>query len=175
MLSFVQSWFVPGANPVGVDFGTESLRLAQVERINGDYRLIAAACADVPLSLRSNPTERMAFFSRTLKELWAKGNFRGRRVAMAVPATDMVLQHLRLPRMSEEMLQKALPWEARGKLPFDPAEAMLRHVIAGEGYQDHEPRSEVILMATKNSVVDQLLTAAAKASGGLSAAPPDGH
>ncbi|HWE02067.1 MAG TPA: pilus assembly protein PilM [Tepidisphaeraceae bacterium] len=163
MLSFVQSWFVPGANPVGIDIGAECLRLAQVEKINGDHRLIAAASAEIPLKVRGNPAERMAYFARTLKELWARGNFRGRRAVLAIPAGETALQHLRLPRMSDETLQKALPWESRGKLPFDPAEASLRHIIAGEVYQDHEPRNEVILMAAKNAVIEQLLSAAASA------------
>ena len=57
MLSFVQSWFTTGANPVGVDFGTETLRLAQVDRSSGDHRLIAAASMDVPPDVRSDPAE----------------------------------------------------------------------------------------------------------------------
>src|SRR5947207_9482557 len=35
MLGFVQSWFAPGANPIGVDFGSDGLRMAQVEPLNG--------------------------------------------------------------------------------------------------------------------------------------------
>ena len=48
MLGFVQSWFKPGANPIGVDFGSDCLRMAQVESQGGEYRLVAAASADVP-------------------------------------------------------------------------------------------------------------------------------
>lgn len=30
MLGFVQNWLAPRANPIGVDFGSDCLRLAQV-------------------------------------------------------------------------------------------------------------------------------------------------
>jgi Tfp pilus assembly PilM family ATPase len=39
----------------------------------------------------------------------------------------------------------------------------LRHLVAGEVYQDQEPRNEVILMAAARETVQQLLAAAAKA------------
>jgi ribulose kinase len=65
MLGFVQSWFTPGSNPIGVDFGTDSLRIAQVEPINGatgDFKLVAAARADVPSHSRNDAAARIAFF-----------------------------------------------------------------------------------------------------------------
>lgn len=163
MLAFMQNWFAPGANPVGVDFGTDCLRLAQVEAVDGEYRLVAAASAEVPSHVRNDPAGRMTFFSQTLRELLAQGNFRGRKAVLALPAASMYIQHLRLPKMDEESLRKALPWEARGKLPMDPSQALLRHLLAGEVYQDQEQKSEVILMAARRDLVEQLLAAAAKA------------
>jgi type IV pilus assembly protein PilM len=65
--------------------------------------------------------------------------------------------------MDDDSLKKALPWEARGKLPIDPAQALLRHVVAGEVYQDSEPKNEVVLMAASREMVNQYLAAAARA------------
>lgn len=170
MLGFVQSWFTPGANPIGVDFGSDGLRMAQVEPVGGtaasgpaDFRLVAAARADVPTHVRNDPPARLAFFAETVRELWAQGNFRGRRAVLALPASAMTIQHLRLPRMDDDALKKALPWEARGKLPYDPSHALLRHIVAGEIHQDGEQKNEVILLAAQRDYVNGLLTAAAKA------------
>jgi type IV pilus assembly protein PilM len=163
MLGFVQSWFAPGANPIGVDFGSDCLRLAQVEKVNNEFRLVAAASTDVPVHVRNDATARLAFFAESLREMLHSGNFRGRRALLGLPASCMHIQHLRLPRMEEEALRKALPWEARGKLPIDPSHALLRHIVAGEVYQDQEPKTEVILMAARRDYVEQLLASAAKA------------
>jgi type IV pilus assembly protein PilM len=163
MLGLVQSWFAPGANPIGVDFGTDGLRMAQVEAADGEYRLVAAASAEVPAQIRQDPTARLNFFAETVRDRLSSGGFRGRRAILSLPAASCFIQHLRMPRLEEEELKKALPWEARGKLPIDPSHALLRHIVAGEVYQDSEQKNEVILMAAARELVNQLLAAAVKA------------
>ena len=163
MLGLVQSWFAPTANPIGVDFGSDSLRMAQVEFADGEFRLVAAASADVPAQMRQDPTARLNFYADTVRDLLASGNFRGKRAILSLPAASTFIQHLRMPKLEEEELRKALPWEARGKLPIDPSHAVLRHIIAGEIYQEQEQKSEVILMAASRELVNQLLGSASRA------------
>ncbi len=163
MFGFLKKWVAPNANPIGVDFGTDCLRLAQVQVLDGEPRIIAAASADVPSHIRNDPAARSSFFIETTRDLLAQGNFRGRQAILALPAAQMFIQHLRLAKMDEEATRKALPWEARGKLPIDPSHALIRHTIAGEIYQDSEPRNEVILMAAARETVNAMLAAASKA------------
>ncbi|HVT82354.1 MAG TPA: pilus assembly protein PilM, partial [Phycisphaerae bacterium] len=163
MLSLVQNWFAPRANPIGVDFGSDCLRLAQVQLSGNEYRLLAAASADVPNHVRHDPQARLAFFVETVRDLLAQSNFHGRQAVLALPASSMHIQHLRLAKMDENETKKALPWEARGKLPIDPSLALLRHLIAGEVYQDQEPKNEVIVMAAARDFINQLLASAVKA------------
>ena len=163
MLTFVQSWFNSTSSVIGVDFGSDTLRMAQVEPADKDFQLVAAATADVPTHVRNDPSARFGFFGETVRELLTSGSFKGKRVMLNLPASLMHIQHLRLPKMEEEALKKALPWEARGKLPFDPSQAVLRHLIAGEIYHDQEPKYEVVLMAARRDLVEQYLAAAAKA------------
>jgi type IV pilus assembly protein PilM len=134
-----------------------------VQVADGEPRIIAAASADVPAHVRNDPAARASFFVETVKDLLAQGKFKGRQAVLAVPAAQMFIQHLRVPRMDDEALKKALPWEARGKLPIDPTQAVLRHTVAGEIYQDSEPKDEVILMAAARDTVNTLLASAAKA------------
>src|SRR5665213_2780529 len=160
---FVQSWFSKPSNPIGVDFGSDCLRIAQAEQVNGEWHLNAAASADVPPHVRNEPHARFAFFGETMRELITRGNFRGRRVTLCLPASMMYIQHLRLPKMDDEATKKALTWELRGKIPFDPSAAVLRHILAGEIYHDSEPKNEIIAMAARRDMVEQLLETAAKA------------
>jgi type IV pilus assembly protein PilM len=156
--------FGPKANPIGVDFGTDCLKMAQVcIDAKGDPQLIAAASAEVPGHVRHNSAARLAFFTETVRDLLAQGGFRGRQAILALPASSMYIQHLRLAKMDDEMLRKALPWEARGKLPIDPSHALLRHLVAGEVYDGQDQKQEIILMAAARDLVTQLLGAASKA------------
>ena len=163
MLSFVQSWFNPASSPIGVDFGSDCLRIAQVDQSDKEYRLVAAASTDVPQHVRNDPASRFSYFGEAVRELLTQGSFRGRRVVLNLPASMMYIQHLRLPKMDDEALKKALVWEARGKLPIDPTQAVLRHIVAGEIYHDQEPKYEIILIAARRDWVEQYLAAAAKA------------
>ena len=167
MLNFVRKTFggMCGSkgNPIGVDFGSDSLKMAQVAWEGNEPCLIAAASAEVPSHVRHNTAARLAFFAETARDLLSSGGFQGRRAILALPAASMMIQHLRLAKMDDEMLKKAIPWEARGKLAIDPSQALMRHLIAGEIYHDSEPKNEIILMAAPRDLVNQLLDAAGKA------------
>jgi len=163
MFGFLKTIVASNASPIGVDFGSDCLRMVQVSAADGEPRIIAAASADVPTHVRNDPTARASFFAETARDLLAQGKFKGRQVVLALPAAQMFIQHLRIPKMDEEALKKALPWEARGKIPIDPSHALLRHTVAGEIYQDSEPKNEVILMAAARETVNTMLAAAAKA------------
>src|SRR5687767_3708938 len=157
MLKLVQNWFAPRVNPIGVDFGSDCLRMAQVHFTGKEYHLVAAASADVPAHVRHNQVARLNFFVETVRDLLAQGQFRSRHAVLALPAANMYIQHLRIAKMDEDETRKALVWEARGKLPIDPSQALMRHVIAGEVYQDQEPKQEVIVMAAQRDLVNQFL------------------
>jgi type IV pilus assembly protein PilM len=163
MLGLVQNWFGPRCNPIGVDFGSDCLRMAQVHWVDNDWRLIAAASAPVPDEARGDPIARAAFFTQTIRDRLVNGGFHGRAAVLGLPAAAMCIQHLRMTRLDDEETKRALRWEARGKLPIDTSTAVLRHIIAGEIYVDQEPRNEVIVMAAKNETVQDMLQAASKA------------
>src|SRR5688500_8469566 len=164
MLSFVSNLFARASNPIGVDFGSDCLRLAQVAPAGGgEYKLVAAASADVPNHVRHDPAGRINFFVETTKELLAQGNFRNRQACLGLPASMMFIQHLRMPKLDAEGMKKALPWELRGKLPIDPSHALLRHIVAGDVFDGQEPKDEVIVMAAAKETVNAFLAAAARA------------
>ena len=164
MLGFVQNFFTPKCNPIGVDFGSDCLRLAQVAPAGaGEYKLIAAASADVPTHVRHDPGARLNWFIETTRDLLVQGKFHGRRATLGLPAAAMFIQHLRMAKLDGEAMKKALPWELRGKLPIDPSHALLRHIVAGDVYEGAEAKSEVIVMAAAKEMVNQFLAAAAKA------------
>jgi len=146
-------------NPIAVDIGTESVKMLQAEAgaAHEPVHLVAAATMQIPDDLRKKPRERAEFVAEAIRKILHGGLFRGTKVVTCLPASEMVVQHLRLARMTDAELKKTLPFEAQGKLPFDPARAVLRHVVAGEVFQDSEPKSEVILMAASRESVERHL------------------
>jgi len=163
MLGFVQNIFSARVQPIGVDFGSDCLRLAQVQQIGKDFKLVAAASTDVPGNIRHDANSRLQFFIHQLPQLLAAAPFRGRQAVLALPAASTHIQHLQLDRMNDEALKKAVFLEALGKLPIDPASAVLRHFIVGQINAEQDSKLEVILMAAGRQWIQQLLIAAAAA------------
>src|SRR3954469_13011788 len=163
MLSFVQNFLAPKANPIGVDFGSDQLRLAQVHVTGDEFKLVAAASLDVPSHVRHEPAARLMFFVDAVRDLLVQGKFRGRQAVLGLPAWSMFIQHLRMPKLEPDALKKALPWELRGKLPIDPSHALLRHLVAGEIYHEQDPKDEVVVIAAAKEMVNQFLAAASRA------------
>ncbi len=163
MLKFVNSLFAPKPNPIGVDFGTDAIRLAQVQWAGTEFKLAAAATADVPSMIRNDPAARQQFFIDSMRELLAQGNFRGRQVVLTLPAASLQMQHIRVAKMDDAALKQAIPWESRGKIALEPGAALIRHMVAGEIYSETDPKLEVIVMAASRTTVNDYLAAAAKA------------
>jgi type IV pilus assembly protein PilM len=163
MLAFIQSLFAPMPSPIGIDFGTDCLRMAQVHFDGKEHRLVGAASKDVPPPIRRDAAGRSQFFIETVREMLGTGRFRGRAAVLALPAASVHIEHLRIAPMAEAEMTKALAWEARGRMPVDPANALMRHIVAGEVYQDSDLRNEVIVFAAAREFVHRLLADAEKA------------
>jgi Tfp pilus assembly PilM family ATPase len=79
MFKLVQSLFAPKANPIGVDFGSETLRMAQVGLRDGEYHLVGAASTPIPIGIRKDANARLEFLVEACRSTYAKGGFSGRQ------------------------------------------------------------------------------------------------
>jgi type IV pilus assembly protein PilM len=163
MLGIMQNFLSPRPNPIGVDFGSDCLRLAQLQSADGDFRLTAAASEDVPAHVRRDPQSRLEFFADHVRQLLSQSHFRGRHAILALPASLTNILHLRLPRMDEAQLKEAILAECRGRLPIDPSDALIRHIIAGESVSHRDSKMDVLVVAAARDWINQFLATAAKA------------
>jgi type IV pilus assembly protein PilM len=163
MFGFVQSIFAPAAYPIGVDFGTDALRLAQVQADGGDFRLLAAAAAEIPPNVRADADARLEFFAEQARHLLNTGKFRGRRAVLGLPPSVVHTQQLALEPMDEKLLADTVSACAKQKLPFDPVRALLRHAVVGQTRDSDDPRLHVIVMAADTGWINQFIAAARKA------------
>lgn len=155
-------WFGNNANPIAVDFGTDSVKVLQTESREGSHRLIAAAGTQIPEDIRANPTKRDEFAAESLRKMICDHGFKGKQVVTCLPAGHMSVQHMRVAKMNNDELCKTLRFEAAGKLPFDAGRAVIKHMIAGEVYEEGQAKTEVIVMAASRESVDRHLAILSK-------------
>ena len=146
-------------HPIGLDIGHDSVKMIQLERARGTLSVQAAARAALPAEARSEPDRRLELAATLIKQMLRQNSFRGRRVVAALPRELVQIRHLRLPLMPASDLAAAIASEAKSILPFDPAEAQLQFLPAGEVRQGTEAREEIILLAARNKDIADFIAA----------------
>ncbi|MFP3936895.1 MAG: pilus assembly protein PilM [Phycisphaerae bacterium] len=146
------------ALPIGLDLGTGTVRMAQLELFSEQrVVLLAARSAAVPPEIRSNQKDRLGFFSKTVREMLKSGDFHGQQCVMSLPAEAVCVQHVRIAKVSPEETEDAVKQELEGKVPFALDTAEVRYVVAGEVVGDEEKKQEVIAVATPRETLDAYL------------------
>jgi type IV pilus assembly protein PilM len=149
--------------PIGLDLGTNMLKMAQLRLADEAIGLIAAGAAEIPRTLRKDAPARMEFMSKAIRNILKTNAFKGRQCILSLPAESTFVQPVRIPKLPAEEIPKALRFELQGKLPFPIAEAIIRHVVAGDIFGDGDAKQEVIVFATSKTLLDQHLEMAARA------------
>jgi type IV pilus assembly protein PilM len=161
MIGFVQNIFAPPSHPIGVDFGSDSLRMAQVQEEGNDFKLLAAASAEIPAEVRGDPEAWLEFFSENAKQLLQQANFRGRRAVLGLPSAVVHAYRLSLEPVNDELLKQEVVRASKLKLPFDAEQALIRHAVVGT--TEGEAPTHVVVMAADSRWVNGFLEAARKA------------
>lgn len=119
-------------SPIAVDFGTDQLKLLQVEfDQDGLPRVVAAGGKVVPHDIRQHTAKRREFLTQSVAELVKAAGFKGRRAIASIPSSLTFVQHVKLAGGDGIPVEQKLAEELAGKLPVDPSCCVIRHVDVG--------------------------------------------
>ncbi len=150
----------PDAGRVGIDLGSNALRLVQVAP---GPTVAAVASVDVPDALRDDFVAFATSLPDLLRRLRTAAGTKATSADIVFPSRRQHWLTLRMPKVDAMELSDAVRFEVAGKLPFDPAEAVLRHEVAGEVHTKDGPRLEVLVSAARRRDVSMLVAAVEKA------------
>lgn len=139
-------------SPIGLDFGTDCVRLLQVVN-DTPPRVVAAAEAPIPHEIRDDVHARREFLIDTIQDLVRHGGFKGKRVSASLPAALTHVVHLRLAKGDYVAQTADMHEQLRGKLPIDPTLMELRRVDVTDLVVNGTAKQEVIAMAVRRGVV----------------------
>jgi type IV pilus assembly protein PilM len=122
------------------------VRAVQSIRRGNRVELFAAACT--PLAPGEGEAELGAAVRRVLA-----GKFRGRRVAVALPADACEVRSIRLPQMPDAELRSAAEYEARERFPHLKSGWELRVLPAGSVGRAAEGQQEIIILAGAEAAI----------------------
>ncbi|MCD6365256.1 MAG: pilus assembly protein PilM [Planctomycetes bacterium] len=143
--------------PIGLDIGTESVKMLQLCESAGAVVVRAAQHWRFAESADIEPAQRRRQASEAISEMLRTGGFAGREVVSALSCSQLSIKNVRLPHMPSDELAKAVAWEARERFDFNVRDDQVGFIDAGEVRQGGDMRSEIILMAAPAETVTEHL------------------
>lgn len=143
--------------PIGIDVGSDSVKMLQLETIGQTLAVVAAAREAIPPAAREKPELRLACASDLIRQMLRHGKFVGRKAIVALPREILHVKNLRMPLIPPQELAGAVKFEARNIFNFDTERARLQILPAGEVRQGIDVRQEVIVLAARHEEIDQFV------------------
>jgi len=144
--------------PIGVDMGSDALKVAQLGCDKKGIFIVTAASEKVPEYLEAGSSDWQRWMADALKRLTCNGAFSGRDVVTAIPAEDVFVEQIKIPKRPEQKLDEAVLANIQEKIPFDAADAMVKYVVSNnESVENKSGQVDVLVMAAERIKVERHL------------------
>lgn len=139
----------------GVDLGTSSIKMAQIQKGSNGLKLVRFAEGPTPaLTIKDGQLIDPRVLGDTLKSLLVDNKMTMDRVVSAVSGQAVVIRPINMTQMSERELQNAIKFEAERYLPYSVADAQIKGTILRKSIEGDEKTMEVLLVAAPNEIVN---------------------
>ncbi|MCX5690680.1 MAG: pilus assembly protein PilM [Planctomycetota bacterium] len=139
--------------PIGIDFGTGSLKVLQIAA-GEPLTLVGAGCAETPDELRVDAVKRLEFQAKALVTLVKAAGFKNKRAACAIPAWATVCKHMQLSKPDGQTLTEQINQQLPLQMGCDAASVVHRHLdVTPPGAS----KPEVIVMAVSRELIARLM------------------
>ncbi len=156
------SWILKtrGLQPIGLDIGHHSVKMIQLISNGSHTSVLAADKVRIEPGINGDEEKRRNFVLSAIKQMLAKGNFRGKDVVSCLPNDKLRITSLRLSEAETGEIEQALKKEAAQRFGLEPDKDTINFVVAGNVRQGDEIKSELVLFAaddeTLKSHIDML-------------------
>jgi len=148
--------------PTGVDLGSSYIKMAQLGFDGNQFFLHAAGREERPKDIEPDSAQWQRWVAATAKEMIGKGGFSGRQVVTAMPADDVFIDQIKIPKTVDEKIEQVVLAKIKPKLPFDASGAMVKYVVSDGQCGNGE--MGVLVMAGERRTVDRHLAIYEKAN-----------
>jgi len=142
-------------NLIGLDIGTSSIKLVELEESKGSYRLKNFGTAKLPKETIVNGVVINAEpIVNSIKTLMDNLRVTNKSVSMSVSGHPVIIKKITLPVTSEEALEPVIETESEQYIPFDLDEVNIDFQILGIN-EEQQDQMDVMLVAAKKQMIDE--------------------
>ncbi len=105
---------------IGVDIGDDSLKLVQLGENGNGLSLIAGQSENLPEGVKAGSSQWQRWAIDTIRQLTSKGDFQGKEVIAALPAREVFIDNIKMPKSDGSDVEEAIFSKIKQKLPFEP-------------------------------------------------------
>ena len=156
-----EAWRSRGRRPpqhwVGLDLGTRSLKLVELEPTAGGVRLLKSLIQELPVPAEGRPVDWAGWLQSTLKEFTAV------EVHVSAGGPEVALRRVAIPLMSRQEMPEAVKWQVKEQLPFPIQDALLDFRVTGEVWEKDIKKQDVLVAAASRPFIQGLIEAVERA------------
>jgi type IV pilus assembly protein PilM len=146
---------------IGLDVGTDHVRVAQVKATGAGPILTAYGRVEVPMgAVVEGEIVDVDAVSSAVRELWRRSGVRGKDVSTGVSNQRVIVRLIDLPFMERAELQGAIQYQAQDYIPMAVEESILDfHIIGDYMTPADEHMMEVLLVAAHRDMIGNTVSA----------------
>ncbi len=148
---------------IGLDVGTSAVRAAEVTG-KDPVTLVRFAQLAIPLgAITAGEITDVDAVATVLKDLWRRGEFRSKRVSVAVANQAVVVRQVDVPKMEDADLRGALPYQVQDYIPIPIEDALLDHLVLEEIVGPDGPLLRVLAIAAQKTMINAVVESLTRA------------
>ncbi|MBN2136805.1 MAG: hypothetical protein JW720_03280 [Sedimentisphaerales bacterium] len=136
---------------IGVDVGDECVRLVQLAENGKGMKLVAGRSSNRPEDMPAGGSQWQRWAIQTIKAFTGNGDFNGKSITAAIPASELFIDHIRISKAHDEDIENVAFGKIKQRLPFeaDRERTMIQCVRTND--------ENVVVMAADRKVIDRHL------------------
>jgi len=144
---------------VGLDIGSNSVKLAQVAERGKDLVLVKFGMKELnPEAIVDGAVMDRSQVAGVITELMQELQVKSKDVAIGVSGNSVIVKRISLPEMSEDELSESINWEAEQYIPFAIDDVNLDFQILGPSAREGANTMDVVLVAAKKDKINDYVT-----------------
>lgn len=147
--------FMKSREIVGIDIGSSSVKLVQLNENKGAYQLRNLGILPLPSeAIVDNSLMDTTSIVETIKDLLKSLNSKAREAVCSVSGNSVIIRKITLPAMTPEELEDQIAWEAEQYIPFDINDVNLDFEILDTDLSA-SGKMTVLLVASKKEIINE--------------------